>query len=334
MAGLRFTELQSRPMEFLDFTSLTLDEFQQLVPPFEAAFHARMAAWRMDGKPRTARRFTVYKNCPLPTPEDRLLFILAYLKTYALQVVQGRLFGMVQSKANQWIHVLFPALLAALRALGDAPARSLTALAQRLGVSEADAATVVAPLEEEPAPEVAVPAAAPASPLLPMTAPNGASSAPKTLLNRQRCYSGKKKDHTVKNVLLVNALLVILFLSDTHGGRVHDLRIAEATPYPLPAGSGLLQDLGFLSFTLPEVEILMPTKKPRGAELTLEQQLANQALHQRRLRIEHVNSSVKRCRIVKDRIRLWKEGVRDLVMELCCALHNFRVRLNPWLPMI
>jgi hypothetical protein len=54
----------------------------------------------------------------------------------------------------------------------------------------------------------------------------------------------------------------------------------------------------------------------------------------RRLRIEHVNSSVKRCRIVKDRIRLWKEGVRDLVMELCCALHNFRVRLTPWRPMI
>jgi hypothetical protein len=60
----------------------------------------------------------------------------------------------------------------------------------------------------------------------------------------------------------------------------------------------------------------------------------NQALHQRRLRIEHVNSSVKRCRIVKDRIRLWKQGVRDLVMELCCALHNFRVRLTPWQPMI
>jgi hypothetical protein len=59
MAGLRFTELQSRPMEFLDFTSLTLNEFQQLVPPLEAAFQARMAAWRMDGKPRTARRFTV-----------------------------------------------------------------------------------------------------------------------------------------------------------------------------------------------------------------------------------------------------------------------------------
>ena len=157
---------------------------------------------------------------------------------------------------------------------------------------------------------------------------------PQDPAEQKECYSGKKRDHTVKNVLLVNALLIIRFLSDTYGGRVHDLRVAEATPYPLPAGSRLLQDLGFLAFTLPEVTILMPTKKPRGQELTREQQRANQALHQRRLRIEHVNSSVKRCRIVKDRIRLWKEGVRDLVMELCCALHNFRVRLNPWLAMI
>jgi hypothetical protein len=183
MASVRFTELQSHPTEFLDFTSLTLDEFQQLVPPFEAAFQAHMAAWRLDGKPRTARQFRVYKNCPLPTPEDRLFFILADVKTYALQVVQGRLFGMGQSKANQWIHVLLPVLLAALRTLGDAPARSLAALAQRFGVSEADAATVVTPLEEEPAPVVAVPTAAPAAPLVPMTAPSGASSAPKTLLN-------------------------------------------------------------------------------------------------------------------------------------------------------
>ena len=193
MAGLRFTDLQSRPTEFLDFTSLTLDEFQQLVPSFEAAFQARMAVWRLDGKPRTARRFTVDANCPLRTPEDRLLFILAYLKTYALQVVQGRLFGIGQSKAHQWIHVLLPVLLAARRALGDAPARSLRALAQRLGVSEADAATVVDALEEDPALVAPVPAAAPASPLLPMTGRNGASSAPRTLLNRPRVIAARKK---------------------------------------------------------------------------------------------------------------------------------------------
>src|SRR5437879_132277 len=143
MASIGFTDVQARPSEFLDLTSLTPDEFQQLVPSFETAFQAHLAVWRLDGKPRIARRFTVYKNCPLPTPEDRLLFILVYLKTYALQVVQGRLFGMGQSKANQWIHVLLPALLASLRTLGDAPARSLTALAQRLGVAVGAAATVV-----------------------------------------------------------------------------------------------------------------------------------------------------------------------------------------------
>jgi len=193
MASVQFTDVQARPTEFLDLTSLTLDEFQQLVPPFEAAFQAHMAVWRLDGKPRTARQFSVYKNCPLPTPEDRLFFILVYLKTYALQVVQGRLFGMGQSKANQWIHVLLPVLLAALRTLGDAPTRSLNALAQRLGVSEADAATMVTPLEAELTPRAAVPAIAPASPLLPMMGRNGVSSAPKTLLNRPRVIAARKR---------------------------------------------------------------------------------------------------------------------------------------------
>jgi hypothetical protein len=60
----------------LDLTSLTLDEFRRLVPSFEAAFQAHMAQWRFDGQPRTARRYTTYQTCPLPTPEDRLLCIL------------------------------------------------------------------------------------------------------------------------------------------------------------------------------------------------------------------------------------------------------------------
>ena len=86
----------------------------------------------------------------------------------------------------------------------------------------------------------------------------------------------------MKNVLLVNAPLTILFLSDTYGGRTHDKPIADATPYPLPAGSRLLQDLGFLAFTLPQVERLLPTKKRRGQELTGEPQLAHEALPHRR----------------------------------------------------
>jgi hypothetical protein len=163
MGSLRFTNLQTRPIEVLDLTSLTVEEFQHLVRPFEAAFQAHMAQWRLDGQPRTARRYTTYQNCPLPTPEDRLLFILVYLKTYPLQVMQGRLFGMGQSKAHQWIHVLLVVLQATLRTLGETPARSLTELAKRLGAAEAEATARVVPPEQPPAP-AALPAPAPTSP--------------------------------------------------------------------------------------------------------------------------------------------------------------------------
>jgi DDE superfamily endonuclease len=88
-------------------------------------------------------------------------------------------------------------------------------------------------------------------------------------------------------------VLTILFLSETYAGSTHDKRMADATPYPLPVGSRLLQDLGFLAFTLDQVEIIMPTRKPRGRALTRAQRAANRRIARRRVRIEHVNSSVK-----------------------------------------
>ena len=139
----------------------------------------------------------------------------------------------------------------------------------------------------------------------------------------------------LKNLLLINAALRILFLSETQPGSVHDKRIADTTPYPLPAGSHLLQDLGFQAFTLEGVDIIQPTKKPRGRELTPEQKEDNREISRRRVRIEHVNSSVKRCRMLKETIRMWKAGIRDMVMEIGCGLHNFRVRVTPsWTPMV
>jgi DDE superfamily endonuclease len=135
-------------------------------------------------------------------------------------------------------------------------------------------------------------------------------------------------------VRLINAGLTMLFLSATSAGSTHDKRIADATPYPLPAGSRWLQDLGFLALTLPHVEVIMPTKKPRGRALTRAQKAGNRRIARRRVRIEHVNSSVKRCRIVHDTCRLRKAGVRDQVMEVCCGLHNFRIRLTPWQAMV
>jgi hypothetical protein len=194
MGMLRFVDLQSRPTEVLDLTSLTIAEFGPLVSLFETAFQVPMAACRLDGRPRTARRYTTDKNCPLPTPEDRLLLILVDLKTSPLPVVQGRLFGMGQRKAHPWMHVLWVVLQATLRALGDAPTRSLTELAKRLGVTEADASALVGSVPGPPSasnPPPAAPAQAPASPLVGMMAPTGVSGVLRIRLRRRAIIAAR-----------------------------------------------------------------------------------------------------------------------------------------------
>ena len=133
---------------------------------------------------------------------------------------------------------------------------------------------------------------------------------------------------------LIKAALTILSLRATSPGSTHDQRRAEATPSPLPAGRRWLQDLGFLAFTLDHLERLRPTRKPRGRHLTRTQTAAKRRIARRRGRIEQVNRSVKRCRLVHATGRLRKAGVGDLVMEVCGAWHNFRVRLTPWAPLV
>ena len=228
-------------------------------------------------------------------------------------MVQGRLFGMGQSKAHQWIHVLLAVLQATLRTRGmllAGPWRNWPRASGWLRPTRRGG--------RAPEPRSDPPGTAPASGARPPPFGHDGTERrierPQDPTEQTRCYSGKKKCHTVKNVLLINASLTILFLSDTYAGSTHDKRIADATPYPLPAGSRLLQDLGFLAFTLDQVEIIMPTRKPRGRALTRAQKAANRRIARRRVRIEHVNSSVKRCRIVHDTNRLCKAGVRDLVM--------------------
>jgi hypothetical protein len=159
MPPLRYIDIVDRATDVLDMTRLTVEEFALVVPLLEAAFQAHMAEWRLDGKPRTARRYTTYKNCPLPTPEERLLCILVYLKTTPLQVAHGVMFGLPQGKTNQWIHMLLPLLRTALREHGHAPSRSLQALAARLERPSGDLGHAAAPLfvTMEPTDESAVP---------------------------------------------------------------------------------------------------------------------------------------------------------------------------------
>jgi DDE superfamily endonuclease len=122
----------------------------------------------------------------------------------------------------------------------------------------------------------------------------------------------------------------ICFLSATYEGKIHDKSLADLEGYTFPPGSGLYQDMGFQGFILAGVTIIQPKKKPRGGELTLLDKAANRAISSIRIRIEHAIGGVKRYRMVKDKIRLLKDRIRDTVMETCCGLHNFRLQYRPW----
>jgi hypothetical protein len=158
-----------------DLTSLTDAQFMQLVEPFETAFVRHMDRWTMEGLPRTGRRYSQYATCPLPTPEDRLLFILCYLKVATLQVAHAALFAMSQPNANKWIHVLLPVLHQTLVDLGDMPARHLQDLRQWLAKLQAQDGSDL-------------------HPLFITMAPNGQSRAPKTLVSRTHVRAARKND--------------------------------------------------------------------------------------------------------------------------------------------
>ena len=170
---LRYTSERDKANQILNLTSLTVEQFEQLVEPFEQAFVQYMTEWTMEGKPRTARAYTPYVNSPLPTPEDRLLFLLSYLKVASLQVAHAALFGMTQPNANKWLHILLLVLHQTLRDLGDAPARHLRALRERL-----------AELQTEQNDDSA--------PLFITMAPNDRSCARTTMLNRKRTIAARK----------------------------------------------------------------------------------------------------------------------------------------------
>lgn len=170
---LRYAAEHAKINRIRHLTSLTDEQFTQLVVPFELAFLRDMDAWTMEGLPRMGRRYSQYATSPLPTPEDRLLFMLSYLKVAAVQVAHGAVFGMSQSNANKWIHVLLTVLHQTLMDVEDLPVRHLQDLTQRLDVRY--------PSENAVCP-----------PLFIKTAPNARSRAPKTPMSRARVRAARK----------------------------------------------------------------------------------------------------------------------------------------------
>jgi DDE superfamily endonuclease/Helix-turn-helix of DDE superfamily endonuclease len=240
---MTYKNLSSQRQAFLALTGLTNAEFGKLLPAFQGAYdRAHPLERTATGQPRQ-RWPGAGRPSALATEADKLLFVLVYLKSYPLQVVLGKLFGLSTSQANYWLQHLLPIVRSALDELGVLPERDGAHLrGQRTEAGHAE--------------------------LLIIDGTERRRQRPKKAEKQALHYSGKKKTHTDKNVLVVSGRSNrILFLSETYAGQVHDKRIADEAHLRYPPGTTLYKDVGFQGYEPPVAQSCQPKKKAARTRL-------------------------------------------------------------------
>lgn len=236
---LTYTTLQDRPREFLAATGLTHAEFARLLPAFATAYTALYPPDKTLAGQARQRRVGGGATGALPQMEDKLLFILVFQKTNPLQTMHALQFDLSQPQTNYWIHHLLPVLQRALAALGMAPERD----ASRVATS---------PLALEGAPDMAI------------DGTERRRQRPTNAAQQQEQYSGKKKTHTDKNLLLVNEHTAkVIYLGPTVAGKKHDKKVADEGEIAYPTNATLDKDTGFQGYEPTGVLPRQPQKTQR-----------------------------------------------------------------------
>jgi hypothetical protein len=282
-------------------TGLSRREFDPLLVAFTQAYAQSTGRRRTPARRR--RDPGGGRKGALPTPAEKLLFILFYVRHYPVQRVQAVLFGMGQAQAWEWVHRLLPVLE---QALGRE-----CALPLRKGATMADM------LERCPGLEFWIDATE-----RPIQRPADGD-------RQQTYYSGKKKRHTVKNTVVTPKRgRRVLYLGETVEGKRHDKQTAEDDPPPFPEGSRAGGDSGYQGWAPTGVTVSTPLKKPRGGAFTEEEQTINRELSRMRVRVEHVMAGMKELRIVHDIFRGRTVGDDEQVMVIAAGLYNYRCALR------
>lgn len=282
-------------------TSLTVPEFEDLARRFEARWDALSAARTAAGQLRVRRPGAGPKGC-LASAQVKLFFILLYYKAYPTQDVMGLLFGITQGQVSAWVGRL-TAVVGQLIPL-HRPARQARELAQLLA-EQPELREVIIDGTERRIPR------------------------PEHRGKQQRFYSGRKKRHAIKNVVVVGKRRV-LWCSPTVPARQHDKRVADQSRLRLPPDVDLLGDSGFEGMNAGKAGVITPWKRRRGGKLHWRHRRFNELLAGVRIQVEHVFASVKRLRILREEFRNRRPGMVDEVMVIGCMLHNYRCESRQW----
>lgn len=297
---IRYEQLQGRSRVLAHLTGLDSQAFEQLLPAFGDAYQELLQKEDQQRTIPRQRQRGGGRKAALTTLADKLLFILFYFRQYPTQETLAFLFGFSQGQACTWIHRLTGVVNRALGYELQLPARD----PQTLETVLAECAELEFLIDGTERP----------------------IRRPQDPEQRKTDYSGKKKRHTKKNIVITEKRTKkVKGLGQTQPGRRHDKAITDEEGYTFPPGSTLWQDTGFQGYQPEGVTIVQPKKKPRGKELTEEEKASNRAISQERVPVEHSIGGVKVFRIVHDIFRNFKVGFDDLVMETACGLFNWRL---------
>lgn len=234
---IEYLELKEKPREFLAATGITDEEFECLLPTFEKCYQASLPTKPKPTKKKKRRKSGGGRKAKLKTLSDKLLFILVYQKTFQLQTMHGLQFGLSQGRVNYWVHRLLPLLQQALAEMGMKPERNGKKVAEIIEAVEGGANLSIDASERE-------------------------LQRPVNIKKQKEKYSGKKKTHTDKNVLLVNEnTSKVVYLSKTVEGKKHDKKLADESQISYPNNASLTQDTGFQGYQPEGVLVQQPKKK-------------------------------------------------------------------------
>lgn len=301
---MEYEKIRLKPAKFVTLTSLSLEEFDYLLPTFEKEIKRIY---------RKTTRGTIRLNKfkwreELPSAADHLFFVLTYLKENPTQEFHGAIFNLSQESVSGVIRDCISALNETLRLKKLLPCKNGEDFAEFVkdlkhrfsknpNVTIQDALMDCSEIEVQRASDSG---------------------------EQTDTYSGKKKYHTVKKLIISLFCGYIALASHHFVGSVADKKVADIETIKFIKGTFLWTDLGFVGYENEDVHLVIPHKKPKKGELTDEQKAENQIIASFRIRNEHAIGGMKRCRIMKDVIRIHDSEKRDMIFSSCAGLQNLR----------
>ena len=296
---MNLATLSRSPRAMKALTGVSYKEFTYLVPLFKTTYVAIRSA-----KPKRQRRVGWGgRTAKLPTYEAKLLFVLFYLKNYPTFDVLAVLFDQPHGRSCTDIHFLLTVLEKTLGRAIVLPERKLTSVEEFF----------------EKFPEVRD---------VFLDGGERRIERPKKSKREHRAYSGKKKAHTRKNVVVVDEKKHILVVSPTKVGRRHDKRLADkfSLVTHIPKHVGIFADSGFQGIQHLHPNTVVSKRGRKDIPLTEEERADNHVIASLRIVVEHAIGGMKRFRILVDRLRMKMSLLEDSLPAICAGLWNWHLQ--------